>query len=80
MIDLAELKEWLRVSSIDDDNKLNELIIARLGFISNYCNRLFFETVSDFENSRDTLSLPCPRGTGNRKAQRNSHLSLKPYS
>ena len=56
MIELAELKEWLRVSSIDDDNKLNDLISASLGFISNYCNRLFFETVLDFENIRDTLS------------------------
>lgn len=56
MITVKELKEWINISTDDDDNKLAELIATSLGFICNYCNRLFFETTADFENVRDTLS------------------------
>ena len=56
MITVEELKEWINISTDEDDNKLEELVNASLGFICNYCNRLFFETTADFENVRDTLS------------------------
>lgn len=56
MITVKELKEWLNISTDDDDQKLNKLILASLGFISDYCNRLFFETQNEFDNIQNSLS------------------------
>lgn len=56
MITVPELKEWLNISTNDDDEKLSKLILASLGFISDYCNRLFFETQSEFDNIQNSLS------------------------
>lgn len=56
MITVEELKEWINISSDEDDQKLSELIAGSLGYISNYCNRLFFENTADFEEVKDSLS------------------------
>ena len=42
MINVDEVKKWVRISSDDDDALLQMLIDASLAYISNYCNRLFF--------------------------------------
>ena len=49
MIDINEVKTWLRISSDDDDALLQILINASLAYIGNYCNRLFFETEQAFQ-------------------------------
>ena len=56
MITVKELKEWINISTDDDDQKLSKLILASLGFISDYCNRLFFETQNEFDNIQNSLS------------------------
>lgn len=48
MINVDEVKQWVRISS-DDDALLQMLIKASLAYISNYCNRLFFETEQSFQ-------------------------------
>lgn len=49
MINVDEVKKWVRISSDDDDALLQMLIDASLAYISNYCNRLFFETEQGFQ-------------------------------
>jgi len=56
MVTVEELKKWLNISTDEDDLKLSELTAAAVGYIGNYCNRLFFETVDDFENAANFLS------------------------
>lgn len=49
MINVDEVKKWVRISSDDDDALLQMLIDASLAYISNHCNRLFFETEQAFQ-------------------------------
>ena len=49
MINVDEVKKWVRISSDDDDALLQMLIDASLAYIGNYCNRLFFETEQAFQ-------------------------------
>ena len=49
MINVDEVKKWVRISSDDDDALLQTLIDASLAYIGNYCNRLFSETEQAFQ-------------------------------
>ena len=55
MIDINEVKQWVRISSDDDDALLQMLINASIAYIGSYCNRLFFETEQAFQAANLTV-------------------------